>query len=100
MTNISKSVVHDFKYPPRHDNSDKASAYGQDIREGMPIIRCFCGAKMLVVPDLNAMNRAIENHIVEHKKMDRSNGKQRISPSKLRQFLIGQILATAGLTNA
>ena len=100
MANISKSAVHDFGYPLRHDNRDKASAYGQDIRDGMPLIRCFCGAELLVVPDLNAMNRAIENHIVEHKKMDRSNGKKQMSPSKLRQFLIGQILAAAGLTNA
>jgi hypothetical protein len=35
----------------------------------MPIARCTCGFEILVVPDLKAMNRAINNHlIVVHKK--------------------------------
>ncbi|HUJ84101.1 MAG TPA: hypothetical protein VLV84_00670 [Candidatus Acidoferrales bacterium] len=37
-------------------------------RRQMPIVRCMCGAKILVVPDLKAMNRAVNNHIVEHRK--------------------------------
>lgn len=32
----------------------------------MPIIKCTCGAKILVVPDLSAMERAIENHKVKN----------------------------------
>ncbi len=30
-------------------------------------IRCYCGCEILVVPDLKAMNKAIQNHIAEHK---------------------------------
>jgi DNA-directed RNA polymerase subunit RPC12/RpoP len=34
----------------------------------MLIVRCTCGSKILVVPDLKAMNRAVNNHTVKHKK--------------------------------
>jgi hypothetical protein len=34
----------------------------------MPIFNCSCGAKILVVPDLLEMKKAIKNHINEHKK--------------------------------
>jgi hypothetical protein len=35
----------------------------------MPIARCTCGFEILVVPDLKAMNRAINNHLIAmHKK--------------------------------
>jgi len=33
----------------------------------MPIFSCSCGAKILIVPDLHAMNKAIKNHIRQHK---------------------------------
>jgi hypothetical protein len=45
----------------------------------MPIMTCDCGAKILVVPDIAAMDRALKNHKVEHKSTD-------------KQFLIEQIL--------
>jgi hypothetical protein len=48
----------------------------------MQIVTCACGAKILVVPDVAAMDRAIKNHKVEHKKAD-------------EQFLILQILKIA-----
>jgi hypothetical protein len=31
------------------------------------IIQCTCGAKILIVPDLAAMKRAIQNHKVRHR---------------------------------
>lgn len=33
----------------------------------MPIIKCVCGFEILVVPDLKAMDQAIENHVANHK---------------------------------
>jgi hypothetical protein len=35
----------------------------------MPIFNCTCGVKILIVPDLPEMNKAIENHLIEHKKI-------------------------------
>jgi hypothetical protein len=33
----------------------------------MPIVRCPCGLEILVVPDLKAMDLAINKHKAEHK---------------------------------
>jgi hypothetical protein len=38
-------------------------------RRKMPIFNCTCGVKILIVPDLPEMNKAIENHLIEHKKI-------------------------------
>jgi hypothetical protein len=35
----------------------------------MVVFNCSCGVKILIVPDLAAMNKAIEEHLVEHKKL-------------------------------
>lgn len=48
-----------------------------DIKEGrnhekgrkMPVFNCPCGAQILIVPDLCEMSKAIEKHLVEHKKI-------------------------------
>jgi hypothetical protein len=34
----------------------------------LPIIKCVCGFEILLVPDLKAMDRAIKNHVTDHKK--------------------------------
>jgi hypothetical protein len=35
----------------------------------MPIYHCSCGAEILVVPDLAAMNRAIQKHVGHHNRI-------------------------------
>lgn len=45
----------------------------------MPFIECTCGAKILVVPDVAAMNEAIKKHVAEHNDAD-------------EQFLAEQVL--------
>jgi DNA-directed RNA polymerase subunit RPC12/RpoP len=52
----------------------------------MPVIRCVCGFKILVVPDLKAMNRAIKNHALKHKKA---------CSKKSTDFLTEQVLIVA-----
>ena len=56
-------------------------------RTPTPIIKCVCGFKILVIPDLKAMNRAIKNHIAEHKQVDYA-----LVPDYLEEFLTEQIL--------
>ena len=48
----------------------------------LPILKCGCGAKILLVPDLAAMDRALKRHMADHKGAD-------------EQFLIEQILTVA-----
>ena len=59
-------------------------------KKGMPTIRCMCGLRILVVPDLKAMNRAIKNHITTHKQVDYS-----LDSDSLEEFLTEQILIAA-----
>ena len=60
----------------------------------MPIVRCVCGSEILVVPDSKAMNRAIKNHVAEHKRMGYS-----LVPDLLEDFLTKQVLIAAGKMN-
>ncbi len=48
----------------------------------MPTVTCTCGDKLLVIPDLAAMDKAIENHLAKHQNAD-------------EQFLIQQIFEIA-----
>ncbi len=35
---------------------------------GLPLIRCFCGTEILIIPSIEHMNEAIENHVAMHKR--------------------------------
>ena len=63
---------------------DKESAKEKRKRSksNLPFVKCSCGAKILLVPDLAAMDRAMKRHIVDHKGAD-------------EQFLIEQIFKAA-----
>ena len=36
---------------------------------GMRVYCCSCGAKILIVPDLSEMDKAIKKHLILHKKI-------------------------------
>ena len=38
------------------------------LEERLPLIKCECGAEILLLPDLQTMNRAIKSHVAEHSK--------------------------------
>lgn len=63
-------------------------------KTSMPIIKCVCGTKILVVPDLKAMDLAIKNHVAEHTKTKKTLGKV-LAPSLLTEFLTEQVLIKA-----
>jgi hypothetical protein len=63
-------------------------------RTSMPIIKCVCGTKILVVPDLRAMDLAIKNHVAEHKKTNKTIGKV-LAPGLLTEFLTKQVIIKA-----
>jgi hypothetical protein len=76
-------------------------ASGQDRKsksainnKGLPTIRCVCGMRILVVPDLKAMDRAIKNHIAEHKQSDYG-----LVFDSLGEFLTEQVLMLASEIN-
>jgi hypothetical protein len=65
----------------KNGNADK------HLKERLPIINCEYGAEILVVPDLQAMNRAIKTHVAEHRKRERTAKKNIVRSSKISQLL-------------
>ena len=57
----------------------------------LPIITCECGYKILLLPDLKAMNHAIQNHLSEHKNRNAKNAKVK----KIEDALISKIFEKA-----
>ena len=55
----------------------------------MPIIKCVCGSEILVVPDLKAMNLAIDNHVTTKHKTTPDDS------DRLTEFLAEQVLLLA-----
>ncbi len=56
-----------------HQSKEKNMQKATEKKSGkncgkMPVFKCWCGAKILVVPDLREMDKAIKHHAVEHKK--------------------------------
>ena len=63
------------------------------LKKRMPIVRCVCGSEILVLPDLKAMNIAIDNHVAEHKK-------ERDGSKRLTKFLTEKVLIVASKMKA
>ncbi len=57
------------------------------LKERLPLINCECGAKILLLPDLQAMNRAIKAHVAEHIKSGRNAERNVITSSNICQLL-------------
>jgi hypothetical protein len=57
------------------------------LKERLPIISCECGAEILLVPDLPAMNRAIKTHVTEHRKKTRNTKNNVTTSGKISQLL-------------
>jgi hypothetical protein len=55
-------------------------------KKRMPIVKCICGSEILLVPDLKAMNHAIENHVALKHKTTADEFE------KLSEFLAEQVL--------
>jgi hypothetical protein len=68
----------------RRDDADK--------KGGLPIIRCFCGTEILIIPSIKHMNEAIENHVAKHKRRlkDTKRAKE-VEATLIRDFLSTQM---------
>ena len=80
---MTKKNLPEIKFASSKDSKSKSGKH----HKGMPTIRCVCGLRILVVPDLKAMNNAIKNHVAEHKQWDYG-----LTFDSLEEFLTEQIL--------
>jgi len=91
---MTKKGIQESNFIFNQDRNDKFVAH----KKCRPIIRCACGFEILVLPDLKAMNRAIKNHVTEHKQA--GDGRKRISAfDSLTEFLTEQVLIVASKMN-
>jgi hypothetical protein len=44
------------------------------LKSRLPIIKCECGYEILLLPDLKAMDKAVQNHLLEHKNKGANDG--------------------------
>jgi len=69
----------------------QSTKHAKPKKTTMPIYNCACGNRILIVPDFHAMNLAIKNHLVAHKKLT----EQPLSEEILTQEII-KIIANHG----
>ena len=77
---MAKKGIQESNFIFSNDRTGKFVAY----KTRMPIVKCVCGFEILVVPDLKAMDRAIINHVTNHKKA-----------SDVSEWLTDQVLIVA-----
>lgn len=71
---------------------------GESVRKNegsLPLLRCECGAEILLLPDLKVMNHAIEVHVSEHRKKEKDPRKAVATAAHIREILIKQLLRKA-----
>ena len=56
------------------------------LKERLPLIKCECGTEILLLPDLRAMDRAINAHVAEHRKKG-DNPSGAATSSRISQLL-------------
>jgi len=62
---------------------------------GLPVIKCSCGSKILLVPSVKEMSVAIEGHIEEHKHRVGNAAEAKGESERLRSDLIKQMFDLA-----
>jgi len=62
---------------------DKIQIRRSKKTDKMPVFKCSCGATILIVPDLNEMDKAIKEHLIAHK---------RITGQRLKEEIIIQLI--------
>jgi ABC-type transport system involved in multi-copper enzyme maturation permease subunit len=73
----------------------KSNDKDRELSKNLPLLRCECGAEILLLPDLRVMNHAIEVHVLEHNKKEKDPRKAAETASHIRQILIEQLLRKA-----
>ncbi len=55
--------------------SDQSITWGNNekFKTKMPLVKCSCGAKILLIPDVAAMSLALKNHATKHVDADEQN---------------------------
>jgi hypothetical protein len=61
----------------------------------LQVIKCFCGAEILMIPGVKVMNTAIEAHVDKHKKLVMYPANVEAEAERIREYLIIQLFDKA-----
>jgi CheY-like chemotaxis protein len=89
---IEHENIYEFNQRSIQNVETTASLEEHGHSASMPTIMCTCGAEILVIPDLCTMNRAIERHSAEHRRIGISDEKDPDENVKVKEFLTKQLL--------
>lgn len=67
----------------------------KSCNSGLPIIRCCCGAQILLVPSIELMSKAIEAHVKEHRNKAMGHKEAEAEADQVRDDLIAKVLMKA-----
>jgi hypothetical protein len=65
----------------------KSADMNKNLKGHLPLIKCECGAEILLLPDLQAMNRAIKTHASKHSKKERPPNRNSHTLDKISKLL-------------
>jgi hypothetical protein len=63
--------------------------------KGMVLVRCSCGDEILLLPDLKAMGKAIDDHVELHLQSLKNPSCTPAEAEHLKDMLIAQVLTKA-----
>jgi hypothetical protein len=91
-------MMHCYDLPFGDDAVPTKNKKTDDTR--LPLIECICGAKILLVPNVKQMSKAIEAHAEGHaKKMKGATQKEKEAEAeRIRDLLTAKVLKKAGET--
>jgi len=73
--------------------NEKRKPTNQGIQKNL--IKCECGKEILIVPDVDAMSRAIEAHVWEHLKEEKNPRKAAYESNRLWDLLVAATFSKA-----
>ena len=68
----------------------------KQAKNGLPVVKCECGAEILLVTNVKVMGEAIETHVELHRRKLKNPVDAEVEAERIRDFLIGQVLDKAG----
>ncbi|MCW4000669.1 MAG: hypothetical protein NWE93_10555 [Candidatus Bathyarchaeota archaeon] len=75
---------------PAHISKKKSDEY-----RDLPLIECCCGAKILLIPNVKLMSKAIEDHVLLHIKEIKSEKEAEAEAERVRDDLTAKVLIRA-----
>ena len=57
----------------------------------LPVIKCYCGFKILLIPNVKEMSKAIDAHVAEHKKKTKDPLRAEHEAEAIENYLIKQL---------